>query len=176
MENVKNDKGLKNSKSHAHLQIIMKHSTKFLVSSIKDVAGVAGTKYESARAIKWPKQKSEATCTSSYDKKAIYKIQISPMKDVRGVSGARSDGRKDEQNVGRTHTRTDEVHFYSPHPVWQHTFVSPSAFSRRAVVSYCRKYVHEVLVNRLGGLSLARKKCGKVNGPSRHDLGCLLWT
>ena len=35
--------------------------------------------------------------------------------------------------------------------------VSPSAFSRRAVVSYWRKYVHEVLVNRLGGLSLPRK-------------------
>ena len=43
------------------------------------------------------------------------------------------------------------------YPVWQHTFVSPSAFSRRAVVSYRRKYVHEVLVNRLGGLSLPRK-------------------
>ena len=42
-------------------------------------------------------------------------------------------------------------------PVWQHTFVSPSAFSRRAVVNYWRKYVHEVLVNRLGGLSLPRK-------------------
>ena len=43
------------------------------------------------------------------------------------------------------------------YPVWQHTFVSPSAFSRRAVVSYWRKYVHEVLVNHLGGLSLPRK-------------------
>ena len=43
------------------------------------------------------------------------------------------------------------------YPVWQHTFVSPSAFSRRAVVSYWRKYVHEVLVNRLRGLSLPRK-------------------
>ena len=32
-----------------------------------------------------------------------------------------------------------------------------SAFSRRAVVSYWRKYVHEVLVNRLRGLSLSRK-------------------
>ena len=42
-------------------------------------------------------------------------------------------------------------------PVWQHTFVSPSAFSRRAVVSYWLKYVHEVLVNCLGGLSLPRK-------------------
>ena len=42
-------------------------------------------------------------------------------------------------------------------PGWQHTFVSPSAFSRRAVVSFWRKYVHEVLVNRLGGLSLPRK-------------------
>ena len=41
--------------------------------------------------------------------------------------------------------------------VGQHTFVSPSAFSRRAVVSHWRKYVHEVLVNRLGGLSLPRK-------------------
>ena len=34
---------------------------------------------------------------------------------------------------------------------------SPSAFSRRAAVSYWRKYVHEVLVNRLCGLSLPRK-------------------
>ena len=37
------------------------------------------------------------------------------------------------------------------------TIVSPSAFSRRAVVSHWRKYVHEVLVNRLGGLRLPRK-------------------
>ena len=39
----------------------------------------------------------------------------------------------------------------------EHTFVSAFAFSKRAVVSYWRKYVHEVLVNRLGGLSLPRK-------------------
>ena len=31
------------------------------------------------------------------------------------------------------------------------------SFLLRAVVSYWRKYVHEVLVNRLGGLSLPRK-------------------
>ena len=31
------------------------------------------------------------------------------------------------------------------------------ADSRRAVVRYCRKYVNEVLVNHLGGLSLPRK-------------------
>ena len=48
------------------------------------------------------------------------------------------------------------------YPVWQHTFVSPSAFSRRTVVSYWRKYVHEVLVNRLGGLSLPRKSVVKL--------------
>ena len=36
-------------------------------------------------------------------------------------------------------------------------FHSPSAFSKRVVVSYWRKYVHEVLVNRSGGLSLPRK-------------------
>ena len=47
------------------------------------------------------------------------------------------------------------THTYNP--VWQHTFISPSAFSRRAVVSYLRKYVHEVLVNRLGGHSLPKK-------------------
>ena len=41
--------------------------------------------------------------------------------------------------------------------VWPHTFVSPSADSKGAVVSYWRKYEHEVLVNRLGGLSLPRK-------------------
>ena len=48
------------------------------------------------------------------------------------------------------------------YPVWQHTFASPSAFSRRAVVSYWRKYVHEVLVNRLGGLSLPRKSVARL--------------
>ena len=37
------------------------------------------------------------------------------------------------------------------------TFVSPSTDSRGAFVSYWRKYVHKVLVNRLGGLSLPRK-------------------
>ena len=38
------------------------------------------------------------------------------------------------------------------YPVWPHTFVS-----LRAVVSYWRKYLHEVLANCLGGLSLPRK-------------------
>ena len=44
------------------------------------------------------------------------------------------------------------------YPVWPHTFVSPSVDSRGAVVSCWRKYVHKVLVNRLGGLSLPRKR------------------
>ena len=35
-------------------------------------------------------------------------------------------------------------------------FRSPSAFSRRAVVSYWRKYVHEVQVNRLPRKSVVR--------------------
>ena len=51
------------------------------------------------------------------------------------------------------------------YPVWQHTFVSPSAFSRRAVVSYWRKYVHEVLVNRLGGLSLRKSEVRLTDRP-----------
>ena len=54
------------------------------------------------------------------------------------------------------------------YPVWQHTFVSPSAFSRRAVVSYWRKYVHEVLVNRLGDLSLPRKSVVRLT--NRPDM------
>ena len=41
------------------------------------------------------------------------------------------------------------------YPVWQHTFVSSSAFSRRAVVSYWRKYVHEVLTYESGVLPIA---------------------
>ena len=48
------------------------------------------------------------------------------------------------------------------YPVRPHTFVSPSADSRRAVVSYWRKYVHEVLPNRLGDLSLPRKSVDRL--------------
>ena len=36
--------------------------------------------------------------------------------------------------------------------------------SRRTAVSYWRKYVHEVLVNRLGGLSLPRKSVVRLTG------------
>ena len=43
------------------------------------------------------------------------------------------------------------------------TYFHFSAFSRRAVVSYWRKYVLEVLVNRLGGLSLPRKSVVRLN-------------
>ena len=50
-----------------------------------------------------------------------------------------------------------------------HTFVSPSADSRRAVVSYWRKYVHEVLVNRLGGLSLSRKSVVRLTDMTLDD-------
>ena len=50
----------------------------------------------------------------------------------------------------------------TPYSVWPHTFVSPSADSRGAVISYWRKYVLEVLVNHLGGLSLPRKSVVKL--------------
>ena len=52
-------------------------------------------------------------------------------------------------------TQEPEVPGSIPGPVTY--FRSPSADSRRAVVSYWRTYVHDVLVNRLGGLSLPRK-------------------
>ena len=47
------------------------------------------------------------------------------------------------------------IHCAVRYPVRPHTLVSPSADSKRVVVSYWRKYVHEVLVNRLRGLSLS---------------------
>ena len=58
------------------------------------------------------------------------------------------------QSVGNL-TRKSEV--LGSIPSLATYFVSPSADSRRAVVSYWPKYEHEVLVNRLGGLSLPRK-------------------
>ena len=68
------------------------------------------------------------------------------------------------------HKVTLEAHYvqgsWGQYLVWQHTFVSPSAFSRRAVVSYWGKYVHEVLVNRLGGLSLPRKSVVRLTDHS----------
>ena len=54
---------------------------------------------------KWQQQTLETTCTSSYDKKVIYKIlnQSDPMKDVRGVAGTRSDGGNERWRNGCTH-------------------------------------------------------------------------
>ena len=59
------------------------------------------------------------------------------------------------QSVGRL-TRKSEVLGSIPGLATLLSFLLPAA-SRRAVVSYWQKYVHEVLVNRLGGLSLPRK-------------------
>ena len=56
------------------------------------------------------------------------------------------------------------------YPVWPHTFVSPSADSRGAVVSYWRRYVHEVQVKRLGGLSLPRKSVVRLTDRSDMTL------
>ena len=112
----KKRKKTKHSKSHAHLQIKMIHSAKFQVNSIKDVAGVAGTRYESARDVTSSKMaetknKKKHAHLHMIRRQSI-EFRIGPMKDVRGVAGTRLDGRND----GRTHTRTDESHFYSPSP------------------------------------------------------------
>ena len=58
------------------------------------------------------------------------------------------------QSIGHL-TRNSES--WVRYPVWPHAFVFPTADSRGVVVSYWRKYVHEVLAYRLGGLSLFRK-------------------
>ena len=70
------------------------------------------------------------------------------------------------QSVARL-TQEAEVRWVR-YPVWLHTFVSPSADSRRAVVSAWQKSVHEVLVKRLGGLRLPRKSVVMLN--DRPDL------
>ena len=64
-------------------------------------------------------------------------------------------------------TRKSEVLGLLPR---QHTFVSPSIGSRRAVVSYWRKYVHEALVNRSGGLKVGRKTVSLPRLTGRPDM------
>ena len=46
--------------------------------------------------------------------------------------------------------------------VRSHTYVFPSDDSRQAFASYWRKYVQEVLINHLGGLSLPRRSVVSV--------------
>ena len=96
-------------------------SAKFQVNSTKDVAGVAGTRYESARAItssKMAETKNQKPHVHLHMiRRQSIQFQISLMEDVRGVVGTRSDGRKDARNdgqtTGRTHTQTNAGHFYS---------------------------------------------------------------
>ena len=114
---VKNKK-TKNSKLHAHLQIMTKHLAKFQVNSIQDVAGVPATRYESARPItssKMAETKIRTICTSSYEKKAIYIISNQSDKRCKRSCGDKI-GRTEGMTDGRTHTRTDEGHFYCPPP------------------------------------------------------------
>ena len=44
------------------------------------------------------------------------------------------------------------------------------------IISYGRKYVHEVLVNPLGGLSLPRKSVVRLTDRPDMILSCLPWT
>ena len=94
---------------------MMKHSAKFQVSLVKDVAGVAGSRYESASAITLSKigrnKNQEPHAHLHILRRQSIKFQINPMKDVR-VAGIRSDGQKDRQNDGRMHTQTEEGHFF----------------------------------------------------------------
>ena len=56
--------------------------------------------------------------------------------------------------VGSASDLSSKVHY----PVWPHTVLSfPLPLIQEAVVSYWQKYVHLVLINLLGGLSLPRK-------------------
>ena len=60
---------------------------------------------------------------------------------------------------------TQEPRFRARYPVQLHTFVSTPADSRRAVISYRRKYVRLVMVNSLGGLRLPRNSVVGLTDP-----------
>ena len=53
---------------------------------------------------------------------------------------------------------------------------SPFPWFKKGSCQILGKEWHRVLVNCLEGLSLPRKKCGKVYWPSCHDQSCWLWT
>ena len=59
-----------------------------------------------------PKQKSETTCTSSYDKKGVYKISNQSYERCKR-SCRDKKGRMEGQMKSRTDTHMDEGHFYS---------------------------------------------------------------
>ena len=63
-----------------------------------------------------------------------------------GVGGGWMEGRGEGAGIQTWISDLDIITKspYLGYPVWQHTFLSPSAFSRRTFVSYWRKYVHEV--------------------------------
>ena len=98
---VKNEK-TKISKSHAHFQIMMKHSAKFQVNSIKHTCGRScRDKVQVSKGhnfFKNGQNKNQKPYAHLHMIRQSIKFQISPMKDVRGVAGTRSDGRKE----GRT--------------------------------------------------------------------------
>ena len=50
-----------------------------------------------------------------------------------------------------------------------------NADSSRAIVSYWWKYVHYVLVNLLGGLSLTRNGVSRLTDSTWHDLNSADW-
>ena len=58
-------------------------------------------------------------------------------------------------------------------PVGPHTFVSLFADARKVVVSYWRKYVHEVLLNHLGRLRHPRRSAVRfTDSPDMTIAGC----
>ena len=93
-----------------------KHSAKFQINLIKDVAGVAGTRSESARAITPPKMaktRIKAQAHLHIIGKQYTKFQINLTKDAGGV--VETIFRTDRRMDGWTdHTQMDENHFYSP--------------------------------------------------------------
>ena len=105
----------KNPKSNAHLHIMANHSAKFQInSSIRDVAGVVGTRSESARAItpskmaKNKKQKAHAHLDIIRNYLQNFKLFQENMKEELGTR-FRTDGRMDRRTDGCTDGQTRAI-------------------------------------------------------------------
>ena len=108
---VKN-KRIKNLKSYAYLQIMAKHSAKFQINSIKDVAGVS--KGHNSTKMADTKIKNHVHILI---RKQSTKFKVNPTKDVEvaGTRSRRTEGRTDGRTDGRTHGRTMVISIVPSH-------------------------------------------------------------
>ena len=121
------DNSIKNSrtkilKSHAHLHIIGKKSTKFQMNPMKDVGGVAETRLWLANFVSMGDNSVKNSRIKVLKPQAHLhirgrkptKFQVNPMKDEGGVAETRSLGRTERRMDGRNNAHTDRRGYGKP--------------------------------------------------------------